>query len=252
MLTSIPMRIPRKITPDGLTDAVVVVGYEVDETCLQEQAAQFEQVFQAQGFQRLPSAKQEFIDDQSVAATYSNEAGLVVGSRLGQIGFNGVPAVGEPLVKVGSYIGWEAYRQLLASILGPLTIAQHTWTVVVVRYINILPWLPVSEQLRVVPSFPRLEGITTEPTFEYRLNWPVEETGFRVRLRLTDQVVRPGETAERGTLFDVEVTLQRDKTSLLSLPEALELAHQKQKEVFFGLLSPSFLHSLQPEYDNPS
>ena len=248
------MRIPRKITPDGLTDAVVVIAYEAAQIPLEKLEKQLEQVFRAQGFQQLSATKQETVEGQPTAVTYSSVDGLIVGSRLGQIGFNGVPAAGEPLEKAGPYIGWAAYRQLLSSILEPLMTANilKDWSLVVVRYINILPWLPVAEQLRMAPAFPMPEGLTAAPTFEYRLNWPATDDGFRVRLRLTDQAKRPGETAERGTLFDVEVTLQRNGVGFTNLQEAIELAHQKQKEVFFGLLSPTFLDSLQPEYDIPS
>lgn len=250
LLASLPMRIPRKITPDGLTDAVVLIGYETVGGSQQDLEKQFEQVSLAHGFQHLVFKEQEAVE----TTTYVDEAGLIIGIRPGQIGFNGVPATGEPLVKAGSYIGWTSYKQLLDGILSPLMNDRFLgkWNNIAVRYVNILPWVPIAEQLHTAPVFPTPEGFDIAPTFEYRLNWPVTEDGFRVRLRLTDQARRPDETDERGTLFDVEVFLERSGTDFTTLREALELAHKKQKEVFFGLLSPSYLASLQPEYDTPS
>ena len=153
----------------------------------------------------------------------------------------------------GRYIGWAAYQQVLADVLEPLLVDKILpgFSGVAVRYINILPWAPLDEQLRAAPVLPVLEGLAALPAFEFRLNWPPTADGFQVSVRITDQL--PAVVAEnaRGkhTLFDVNVTHRGGGNSFGELREALDITHQKQKEVFFGLLSDGFLNTLHPEYD---
>lgn len=253
------MRIPQKITPDGLTDAVVVVRYAATETPPEVLLDEFYRVFKQHGFSYLPAIAKARPAGAVEESVFFNDAGVLISVRAGQLLFNGV--VQSPSASThttpgpGRYIGWLAYRQVLADVLEPLLAAKilpgFSW--VAVRYINILPWAPPAEQLRIPLVLPVPEGLETLPSFESRLNWPPTPDGFQVSVRITDQL--PTAKAEyaqgRHTLFDVSVTRRSGGSSFVELQNALDTTHQKQKEVFFGLLSHSFLNTLQPEY-NPS
>lgn len=245
------MRIPRKITPDGLTDAVVLVRYTSASIPPQAVFGGIYQVLIEQGFSYLPSASQK----EELAASvqiFFNEAGVVVGSQSGQLWFNGVTVVDEPAAEAGRYIGWAAYQQVLASVLEPLLSRNiiHQLVSVSVRYVNILPWQPRAEQVNFALAVPLSEDAGPSPTIDYRVSWPTNAEGYRIRLRITDQLKRrSGQQAVKGTLFDVDIVCRPDGNDFAALGVAVERAHQKQKEVFFGLLSPAFLGSLQPEYD---
>lgn len=246
------MRIPRKITPDGLTDAVIAVRYTPTSIPPEALFGDVYRVLRREGFTYVPPERRAMPNQLEPRYEFFSEAGVLVDVKPGLLWFNGVlPAtVIDGLPESGRYIGWEAYRRILTAVLEPLLVegVLPGYTAVTVRYINILPWKPLAQQLRNAPQLPTPEGIDELPVFEYRLNWPPTPDGFRVRLRLTDKL--PGlRSADKGTMFDVEITHQQAGSSFSDLMQALDATHQKQKEVFFGLLSPDFLSTLQPEYD---
>ncbi len=249
------MRIPRKITPDGLTDALVMVRYPATDAPPEALFGEFYRNFTALGFSYLPPDATETGGNGVNNPVFFNEDGAVIIVRPGQLWFNGVS---RPLTasvqegkETGNYMGWRAYSTLLATILEPLLKSQILtgFTSVTVRYINVLPWRPLTEQISPVVEIPTFKNLESLPSFDYHLNWPVTENGFQVRLRLTDQIRRSDRANAKGTIFDVEVVCRRIGTTFSELQEVLEITHQKQKEVFFGLLSPDFLDDLHPEYD---
>ena len=243
------MRIPLKITPDGLTDAVVLVRYASASVPPQAVFGGIYQVLVEQGFNYLPAPQEGEL--AAGAEIFFNENGVVVSSSPGQLWFNGVTVVDEPAAEAGSYIGWAAYQRVLAAVLEPLLNREiiRKLLSVSVRYVNILPWQPPAEQVNFALAVPPAIDAALMPTIDYRVSWPANSQGYRVRLRITDQLKRrDSQNTGRGTLFDVEIGRRPDGNDFEALQHTIELAHQKQKEVFFGLLSPAFLASLHPEY----
>jgi uncharacterized protein (TIGR04255 family) len=49
-------------------------------------------------------------------------------------------------------------------------------------------------------------------------------------------------------LIDIDVSLDKEHLQNSTITEALDSAHTIEKELFFGLLQPEFLNTLNPEY----
>lgn len=147
-----------------------------------------------------------------------------------------------------AYLGWPAYRKQLAAVLHHLLDTGEIidFTRIGIRYINALPWRPANEQL--VVQLPALPANLTLEQFTYRAQLHTSD-GYRVNLMLSDDQRVAGREGPQS-LFDVDVIWeQAHLTGLTDVLAKLDEAHEREKEVFFGLLNPDFLLSLNPEYE---
>lgn len=73
---------------------------------------------------------------------------------------------------------------------------------------------------------------------------------FSCRLSVANNaLVRSGDRAAKGSVFDLDIGLTAAHFDLFENGlDCFQRAHQANKEVFFGLLRPDFLASLNPEY----
>ncbi|RZK37042.1 MAG: TIGR04255 family protein [Hymenobacter sp.] len=230
-------KLPKKITPDALLEAYVEVHY----TTKSPSEVAFGKFYAAliADFEYLQPPTQ-MLGGQIQLQDEPLFRGQGVQFRVRE-GFVGVSCSAD-------YLGWKLYRQQLERILKHLI---DTGEIVAcnrigLRYINALPWRPANEQLLVqLPTLPT--GLRMEQ-FRYRAQLSTDD-GYRVNLMLSDDQRVAGREGPQS-LFDLDIIW--DQSSLTALPDILaklDDTHHKEKEVFFGLLNPTYLASLKPEYE---
>lgn len=235
-------RLPKKITPDALLETYVEVHY----TTKSPAEVAFGKFYGAltRDFEYLrPPAHllNSALGGQIQAQDEPLFRGHGIQFRLRE-GFVGVSSSAE-------YLGWSTYRQRLGQVLRHLADTGEitAFTRVGLRYINALPWRPANEQLLVqLPTLP--SGLTLEQ-FRYRAQLRTDD-GYQVNLMLSDDQRVAGREGPQS-LFDLDIIWEHEP--LVTLPEVvakLDETHEREKEIFFGLLNPDYVvASLNPEYE---
>jgi uncharacterized protein (TIGR04255 family) len=226
------MRLPKKLSPHLLLETFVEVHFET-------QSSRYTYVpGQAQTLS-VPNAQESLqLRTQQESMFLGEETVLRI--RAGHVSFNSVD---------GQYLGWEQYSRVILWVLAQLlgTGEVKHFTQVGIRYINGLPWRPFNEQLRIqllnLPGQPEPERTHIQTS----LRTP---DGLVVNLTVTDQQPVFNQR-EKQTLFDIDVvwSVVAPTTDLGILFEWLKHVHQREKEIFFGLLNEDFLATLAPEYE---
>lgn len=232
---------PKKITPDALLEAYVEVHYTTKSPS-EVAFGKFHSALITEFDYLRPPAQvlNSLMGAQIQAQDEPLFRGQGVQFRIRE-GFVGISCS-------ANYLGWERYRQQLERILKHLDAAEEitAFNRIGLRYINALPWRPANEQLLVqLPALPT--GLRLEQ-FRYRAQLRTDD-GYRVNLMLSDDQRVAGRDGPQS-LFDLDIIW--DLYSLATLSEVmtkLDETHDKEKEVFFGLLHPDYLASLKPEYE---
>ena len=247
--------LPIRISPHALLAALVAVSYTPQGSAEQTREA-FQKALQQAGF----------TDESHLLAALGAKAGtpevlfrgqgVSVQLQASTIVFNGVEGrksgndtAAEP---ADEYIEWARYFPVIRQVLTLLhaTEAATDFPHLAVRYINALPGLPLNEQLLV--KLPPLGSLPPPASSLYRATFAsvrTDENGpaFEVELSLADQQRVAGRTGKHS-VFDVTVRAPTAGLGLEALLLHIDEAHTCEKQVFFGLLEPGYLGSLQPVY----
>lgn len=152
------------------------------------------------------------------------------------------------------YIGWEVYEPEIRKALEMLNqTGQITkWVRVGIRYISEYPGRDLKECINFSFSFglPEVKSETTAFRSEFVFK------GSKVILNLNNKVpvIKQNLSTKQAeiilsSLVDIDVI--SDNLQLGNLTDLLKVIrdnHEKEKEVYFGMLTPDFLKSLKPEY----
>lgn len=240
--------LPTRITPHALLATLVEVQY-TPRTHAELALGAFHQALEAVGFayeRQLMGLLEQRTHD--AAEPLFQGQGVSLRIRPDRLLFNCVSAAETPMPgKKDEYLGWTPYFEVIQKVVTQL---HHTgqiaaFSAVSVRYINALPGLQLNEQLQV--KLPPLGELPPPETTFYRATF-ADVRGFQVALSLADNQRVPGRQEVRS-VFDVTVRAATVGADLPTLFQRLDAAHTCEKEVFFGLLDPTFLATLQPEYE---
>ncbi len=164
---------------------------------------------------------------------------------------NSTVLVGPKVIAVGmrgEYPGWTALAARIKDVL-----RQCSETGIVKR--------PVRLGLRYISFFP----FDIYPKLQLRISvdgqsWDGEETFFKTvldrggcksLLQIGKGLALVGKPGERGSIIDIDsFTTETSGEFTAVLDRFLESAHQSEKELFFTLLRPDFLETLNPVYDH--
>ena len=86
---------------------------------------------------------------------------------------------------------------------------------------------------------------------EINLTMAIPKDNFRSKLIMINNAevdLQIEKRRVRGSVIDIDVA-QESELNFNSLYETVEKAHTEEKALFFSLLSPDFLRSLNPMYD---
>ncbi|MDA1273483.1 MAG: TIGR04255 family protein, partial [Verrucomicrobia bacterium] len=159
--------------------------------------------------------------------------------------------VGPKVIAVGTrgeYPGWVTFSSHVKEIF-----QQFSQTGIVKQTVRL--------GLRYISSFP----FDIFPKLQLRISvddesWDGEETffktvrpnsGFKSLLQIGKGLALVEKPAEIGSIIDIDsFTTETDGEISAVLEKFLESAHHSEKELFFALLKPQFLETLNPVYDN--
>jgi len=231
-------RIPKKITPDSLLDTFVQVHYllRIEKEILLSSANElFDSDFSLVKLSGEIKQSPEFRDDEIL---FSGR-GIFFRIREKFVSFTCSEG----------YIGWVKYRPLIQDVLQRMYDANwiSAFPRISIRFINSLPWAPLGSQVKL--KFPELPHLPKSEHTLYQTSG-YNPGGFQIDVVLTDNARLAGSDEEPVSLFDIGVA-KTTPIPMESLQEALselDKAHTIEKEVFFGMLSPEFLATLNPEY----
>jgi uncharacterized protein (TIGR04255 family) len=240
------MRLPKKLSPHLLLETFVEVHFEtwlpsevVFGSFYKALASRYTYVPGQAQTVAVPNAQESLqLRTQQESMFLGEETVLRI--RDGHVSFNSVD---------GRYLGWEQYSQVIQWVLIQLLKTNEIkhFTQVGIRYINGLPWRPFNEQLRVqllnLPGQPEPERTHIQTSLR-------TVDGLVVNLTVTDQHPVFSQR-EKQTLFDIDVVwlVTEPITDITILFERLKHVHEREKEIFFGLLNEDFLATLAPEYE---
>ncbi|HEX8656047.1 MAG TPA: TIGR04255 family protein [Hymenobacter sp.] len=247
--------LPIRINPHALLAALVAVSYTPQSSADQTREA-FRQVLQQAGFTDESNLMAALGAKLGTPDVLFRNQGVSVQLQASAIVFNGVlgkkagnDTAAEP---ADEYIEWARYFPVIQHVLTLLhnTGAASDFPHTAVRYINALPGLPLNDQLRV--KLPSLGSLPVPDSALYRATFAevrIAENGpvFEVELSLADQQRVAGRTGKQS-VFDVTVRAPTSGLNLDALLRHIDEAHTCEKQVFFGLLEPGYLDSLQPVY----
>ena len=122
------------------------------------------------------------------------------------------------------------------------------YTRIGIRYISEFTDTDILENIEFSYSLPTLEENIQHGNFQLQLM----QKPYRIILNLASKIPykEQNDTQNRfKSVIDIDVIQDNlgDKTLGEAL-QSLNAIHRKEKEVFFKLLKPTFLESLQPEY----
>jgi uncharacterized protein (TIGR04255 family) len=249
------MQLPKKITPDSIREAVVEIRYMSKVPyevliglffrALNDSFRYTNRPVQAPNL--LPGMPLNNIQELTIRLAvqslfYNNKISILILPNA--FVFN----------CLNQYIGWHDYRpqieQALKLIAGTDLISE--WQRVGLRYVTEYPKKDLRECIKFTFTFgfPDVQSVTTafRSEFEYH--------GKRVALNLNNKM--PLITAKSGekqseivptSVIDIDVIA--DNLNIQHLDELLNVIddnHEREKEIYFGMLTQDFLESLKPEY----
>jgi len=150
---------------------------------------------------------------------------------------------------LNGYPGWENYRQTLERFLPPLFANNIIGRVkrLGVRYISRFDDVRIFEKINGVVQL----GVAP-PDARGQVRLEFERSTFTSVITLVSGFPPvPGLDASYFSLADIDVIKKypaEGTSTYEALSSDLEIAHDLQKELFFSLLSESFIEELNPEY----
>jgi uncharacterized protein (TIGR04255 family) len=236
------MKIPRKITPCPILESTVEIRFEH----IYPSDAVFGVLYpylssQYGNFESLPILQiPEALRSQDPNLKYQPSYKLTDNDFWVQIGSNSIS-----ITNVNNYAGWDTFSERINNILTCLTASNIVKKVARfgIRYISFFS-LDIFEKIKINVT------LSGEP-------FPTEQMIFRSLLRRDDFLINlqvanktvVNQSTEIGSVIDIDTSIEGDGLTIQAIESfLLKESHQKEKELFFGILSEDFLNSLNPEY----
>ncbi len=167
---------------------------------------------------------------------------LTDGLFSAQIGHN-VVAFHSPV----EYVGWQKFSENLISFFNKVKdsgVVSNPESLLL-RYLNFFE-VNIYEQINLVIQLMKQEHISNNLV----MRTEIKDGNFIKILQLANNVTVTGNFGQKtGSLIDI-TCLYNGQDTLQSFTKIIDEAHKMEKELFFGLLKPEFLETLNPHYDN--
>lgn len=243
------MQLPKKITPCPIEEVIVEIRFE----SLLPAEAIFGVVYNVlnnsyPNLEQLPILQiPEFIRTQDPNLTFQPH------HRLRRDNYS--IQIGPKVISVGvgkEYPGWNAFKFEINAVFSKINELNFITKIsrVGIRYIDFFEgdmFKNINLQLSIYD-----ENAVTEQTFVRTL---LKRGNFDCLLQVGNNmtVERSNTPARVGSIIDMdmsntEVDMQTSKQFFQEVDTLLELGHNTQKDLFFNLLKPEFLATLNPVY----
>ncbi|MDD8019191.1 MAG: TIGR04255 family protein [Bacteroidota bacterium] len=238
------MKLPKKITPCPIVEALVEVRFESDlpgEAIFGIIYNAFQKEFPK--FDKLPILElPDQIRSNDPNLKYLPHYKLSVGDYIIQVG----PKVFS-FSNINEYVGWEVFYKEISLIfkkINELRIIKETqtWSF---RCINIFPEINIFEKsdLNITLKKNRLEK-----DINLLINLP--SNGFVNVLRMVSfaELVSGSGKLLRGSVIDIDTKSSEKSSDCSDMERIISAAHLEEKKLFFSLLEDEYIKSLKPEY----
>lgn len=242
----IPHRLPKKIAPCPIVEAALEIRFVPDRPwehfpgLFAEKFGAKYPIEQDTGVSNIP----QLIRQQDPRFAFLPFRRLVGEKFSIQAGPNTVGLV----TKQNAYPGWEEFWPAMAEIitgLGELKIMRETVRIGL-RYINFFPF-DIFDQLAL--SLNIGNAVLKNP--ETGLNTVFLHGQYRHFVQINNSSIIAGQDGKvpLGSILDIDTSINSDIPDIFDTGAALfRDAHQAEKSVFFGLLKPEYVATLNPEY----
>lgn len=250
------MKIPKKITPDRIRDAIVQVFFKSDYPY---------ELLISYIHKAFIDLKYEYIQIQQpspVHPTVNNIEGNIISQPISvnlsplfidkdhEVRIQLQPTMSINFNIAKKYIGWDKYFEKIKAVLDVLhsNKISISYSRVGLRYVSEFNDMDISNKVKFNynTSFPNWEikGSVTNLRLEE------ENKTVILNIALNHPVTNPqNPSLQFVSLIDVDVIQEYFSTTDLNhFLSIINSCHDKQKEIFFSLLTPEFLNELKPEY----
>ncbi len=241
------MRLPEKIKPDRLKDAIVEIGYNCSLPVEILIGSIYQSVDDSYTYSNRPfeddNSDLEFDPTVIVPLFYNDKIKLLL--LPNRMVFN----------ILENYIGWNDYKTEIQKLLGQILEKNSSileFTRASVRYISEYRGLNLIGNFKFTFTY-GLPNIKSD-VFTFRSEFV--QDGLKIFLNLRNQIkVLDDQDRILKPLSTVDIDVLNDDLSCNTLSEIIsgvEKAHHKQKEIFFSIIDENFLKALKPEYNASS
>lgn len=150
------------------------------------------------------------------------------------------------------YIGWERYGVIIKEVLNDIfkSGVVLSFVRIGIRYISEFPDIDILDKLKFKISFPSSENISNS---SYRLAFDlgdiIKTVNIASKIPARTSFIKQDKEIDYISMLDIDVV---KKSLSVADPQELwkeiEELHREEKEMFFSLLDPDFLASLNPQY----
>lgn len=241
------MDIPKKIDPCPIVEAIVELRFD---SSLPNDAVfgviynQFKDEFEKVG--KLPILQlPENIRSKDKNLIYKPHYKLQKGEFVVQIG----PKVFS-FSNVNEYVGWDTLSEKIKDTVEKLANLKIIKKMVRfgLRYINLFADLNIYEKSRLKIQL----GNENQFNREINLTMGIPTKGFATKLIMVNSAeisFHENKGNIKGSIIDIDVAMEKEmEFDLGQIEETVSSAHEQEKELFFSLLEPDFLKTLNPEY----
>lgn len=241
------MRIPKKISPNPVIEAVVELRFE---TCVPSEAVfgvvypVLDKIVNGQ-FEKLPILQ---LPEQVRMNDVNFKFAPHFQFKNSDFQVNVGPRV-LAIIATEPYKGWNEYSSIINEILNRLDELKIIKKVdrLGIRYVDFFDDLNITQKLKFkVQRFPYLlDSLSLASTFKVR-------EPFTTNLNIaTNQTITVKGKTRSGSIFDTDTYVEFEDTEYKfeDILDHINEAHNVGKEVFFSSLEGSFIAELNPEYD---
>jgi uncharacterized protein (TIGR04255 family) len=246
------MKIPVKITPDMILEAII----EIRINPIIPDDAVFGAIFgnlrsEFSGYETLqalqiPEAIRKSDSNLIYAPLYKlqhDDILLQIGPRV--ITFN----------NPNKYLGWDALSGHIHNLLEKIFELKIIKSIerIGLRYINFFPDMKILEEANLRVDFPNFKPSPNSHNIRIEYRQDDITTILQVLENATVSQNKTGMNARTGSIVDIDCfKLQNntDNNDLSNLMSILVKAHQIEKELFFSLLKPDLVKKMNPEYED--
>lgn len=230
------MKIPKKITPDNLKDTIVQVLYE--PSCYSELLLGL--------FYKIFNEKYKFVTESNVNQnlnffSQTSQAYFVDQSDNIKITINDNNITFNSLKE---YHGWNNFFPIIEETIKTIEKEKlvKQFLRIGVRYISQFNNIAIFDNIKMNLSFP-----ISEDLFQTKFRTEFKSNSFKIILNLLNKMKH--KENEFVSIVDIDI-LKHFQLGVVTkeVLETIDLAHKKQKETFFSLLTDEYLKTLNPEY----
>lgn len=240
------MELPRKIDPCPIVDAIIEIRFSTNI----HPSAVFGVIYN-EFKDKYPTVEKlpildipEQIREKDINLIFKPYYTLKNGNNLIQVGPR-VLSINQPDI----YKGWDNYSATIYEVLGEVKKLDIIKSInrLGIRYTNFFRGIDIFEKINLKILFGDNQ-LLGDPTF-IRIELPDEDFSNLLQIANKANYSKKEKTSVIGSIIDIDTVLDKNLNSFFrDTKKIIEKGHLIEKKLFFELLKPAFLKTLNPIY----